>query len=219
VNKEDPETWAFIEKTLEHQPPPPDLEKQREMWRAIEAARPVPLWRPYIWPAAASLAISTGIVVYLALGVPAPQKDPPPLVETVVPRELDLVEPQRFVETVEPEPQVVENHEKPVKRAPAKIKETAQRVELPELLLEEADRARRAGELERAAQLYHSVAEHPAGSAYKEEALLRRARILHQLHRDDEARQVLQLAEEKYPEGELRPERVRLKAEIEAGEQ
>lgn len=79
-------------------------------------------------------------------------------------------------------------------------------------LARSADEARRAGRLEEAAALYQQLADHPQGSAYAEEALLRRARALHRLSRPREALQTLRGARRRFESGPLSTDRKLLKA-------
>lgn len=90
---------------------------------------------------------------------------------------------------------------------------TAEDVDIEELS-RRADEARRRGELEEAASLYARIAGHAGGTGYAEEALLRRARILHLLGRRADARSALIDAGARFPEGPLAPERGALSARL-----
>jgi len=77
-----------------------------------------------------------------------------------------------------------------------------------------ADAHRRSGEPREAAAYYARVAEHPAGAAYAEEALLRRARMLLQVRDYDGALHALATAKRRYSAGDLAPERCAAEAQV-----
>ncbi len=77
-----------------------------------------------------------------------------------------------------------------------------------------ADAHRRSGEPRQAAAYYARVAEHRAGAAYAEEALLRRARMLLQVRDYDGALHALAAAKRRYSTGDLAPERCAAEAQV-----
>ncbi|MCK6550765.1 FecR family protein [Myxococcota bacterium] len=84
-------------------------------------------------------------------------------------------------------------------------------------LVQAADALRRAGRLVEAADAYAVIAERADAAGYAEEAALRRAQILHQLGRADDALVVLERAEQRFAGGGLAPERAGLAAAIFVG--
>ncbi len=76
-----------------------------------------------------------------------------------------------------------------------------------EVLTVLADAARREGKNRRAISLYERIAEHPSGAGYAEEAMLRRARLLHEFEDVAGAIGVLERAAERFEGGPLEPER------------
>ncbi|MEQ9497769.1 MAG: hypothetical protein RIT81_12945, partial [Deltaproteobacteria bacterium] len=77
-----------------------------------------------------------------------------------------------------------------------------------------ADARRRAGDAAQAAELYRALANHPAGAAYGEEALLQLALVSRDVGRLDDARRALELAAERYRDGPLALERAALGARL-----
>lgn len=83
-----------------------------------------------------------------------------------------------------------------------------------EALIVAADARRRSGRLQEAELRYGRVIDHPAGKDFAEEAALRRASLLAELGRTDEAVRVLESAQERFASGVLSPERVALLAHL-----
>lgn len=77
-----------------------------------------------------------------------------------------------------------------------------------------ADAHRRSGQLAEAARVYGRIAAHPAGQAYAEEALLRRARVLLSLKDGNGALDAVNEAQRRFPNGTLAPERCAVQARI-----
>jgi ferric-dicitrate binding protein FerR (iron transport regulator) len=84
-----------------------------------------------------------------------------------------------------------------------------------EALMIRADAARRGDDLPAALETYRRVADHPGAARFREEALLRAARIHVALGDPEFALQLLERAGELHPRGALEPERHALAARIE----
>jgi len=81
-------------------------------------------------------------------------------------------------------------------------------------LIARADAERRAGRLREALEIYTDVANDPLGGAFQEEAMLRRATLLESLGSASDALAALGEIAERFPRGELAPERVLLEVKI-----
>ncbi len=83
-----------------------------------------------------------------------------------------------------------------------------------EVLAVLADAARREGGKRRAVSLYERIAQHSMGAGYAEEALLRKARLLHEFEDQEGAIESLKSAAQRFEGGPLAPERRLLLARL-----
>lgn len=125
-------------------------------------------------------------------------RDPPPAAEPEAPS-MESAEP------AEPRATTVEPAEHQTPRSASKKNDEI------EAMMLAADALRRAGELDQAEKRYGRVIAHSAGAAFREEASLRRATILSELGKNDEALRALQNLP---ANGNLIPERAALEAQI-----